>query len=153
MRDAIFTVEELLRLDERLERVPRAQWPRLWNALRIHQWPAELGEAPNGYDDAETVHPVVRYYLEEIELRCGRKACLRYAHKVDFGVTDQEFDDWWDSRLCEPLHKQGAKYAEDRAEDGAENRDKPIMAMLTAFLFGFFSCLCAQLILRLLHLL
>ena len=97
MKDVELTVEDIHRLDGLLEQVPRAQWPRLWYELNLGRWPEELGEAPRGYDSRETVHPHVRYYMVSIDQACGRKACLRYAHKVDYGVTDQQFDDWWDS--------------------------------------------------------
>ena len=153
MNNASLTVEDVLHLGAKLEQVPMAQWPRLWYELNYGRWPEELGDKPSGYDDAETVHSVVRFYMSDIEHSCGLKACLRYAHKVDDGVTDQQFDDWWDSRESEPLYEKRAECTEYCAKDGTENCNQPIVTVLKAFLFGFFGCLCALLVKFLLQLL
>ena len=153
MNEVSLTVDDILRLNAKLKEVPMEQWPRLWLDLNDRIWPKELGEAPSGYDTEERVHPVVRFYLDTIKLRCGIKACLRYAHKVDFGVTDQQFDDWWDSRQSEPLHEKRAECTEYCAKDGTKNCNQPIVTVLMAFLFGFFGCLSALLVKFLLQLL
>ena len=72
---------------------------RIGNSLDYYTWDEEFGEKPEGW---EAMSPQERCWLR-LELRdvirdhVGEKALSRHFYKTQFGYTDQQFDDWWDS--------------------------------------------------------
>ena len=73
------------------------------------EWPDDLPLKPDEWDDLGEREQVeyLQYVRGLIEMRVGKKALSRYRHKTEEGMTDQQFDDWWESnqqrRLIEEL--------------------------------------------------
>lgn len=125
----------------KLDKVPKSEYPRIWNELNDWKWPEELGEFPGKEDFEKGVYsPVVGDLLVHIKLAVGEKACLRYAHKQR-GSTDQMFDDWWDSRgeasqMIQEIDKDWQKRANGGRNQGDSSRKKAVCnALLSAFSF------------------
>ena len=72
-------------------------------------WPDGMPLKPDGWDELSEREQVeyLQYVRGLIEMRVGKKALSRYRHKTEEGMTDQQFDDWWESnqqrRLIEEL--------------------------------------------------
>lgn len=82
-----------------LDKIPHSEYPRIWYELNDWKWPEELGELPDGLSwNPDDFSPIILDLVKQIESCVGKKACLRYSHKRNFGSTDQMFDDWWDSQ-------------------------------------------------------
>ena len=101
-----FTVGEICDAEQLLERIPRAEWPRIHYQLCEREWPPELGAKPSDFDDyiGTKPHPT-SIYLELIENRIGQKAVLRYMHETRYGISEQMFEDWWDAIGCRLCHE------------------------------------------------
>ena len=95
MKDAALTVEDMQRFDELLEQVPREDWPVVWYVANHRVWPEELGTEPKEHG---VFLAALFHLISKIEMHCGLKACLRVWHNGNFGKSDQEFEDWWESQ-------------------------------------------------------
>lgn len=82
-----------------VDKLPYETLCRIGNSSDYYTWDEEFGEKPEGWED---MSPQERCWLH-LELRnvirdhVGAKALLRHFYKTQFGYTDQQFDDWWDS--------------------------------------------------------
>ena len=86
-------------LIELIDKMPHEDICRIGNSLNCHEWPDNLPGMPDGWDE---MSPSERsLWTEEvfsyIYHRVGDKALLRHYHKTEYGRTDKEFEDWWDS--------------------------------------------------------
>ena len=140
------TAEDVLKWDARLAAVPQKEWSKLWNALNDHMWPEELGEPPEDFEIENnvccSVHPVVAYLMQSIEISCGKKSCLRYFHKTELGKTDQEFDDWWESMIKKELEEEFRKGNQNgNYRQGYGNRIEDYCLTISSFTLGFTLCI------------
>jgi len=64
------------------------------------EWHEALGPKPEGWErmSHKEKSKIIRPIRHSILMDVGEKATLRYLHKRQFGATDQQFNDWWDSR-------------------------------------------------------
>lgn len=133
----------------RLGKIPKTEYPRLWNELNESGWPEELGEIPEGKPRVELdgiPYSIFWDVMGHIECEVGRKACLRYLHKRN-GDTDQMFEDWWDSRHGTQELLQSMGQERDRRPDHSgdesshDRRDLILTTILTllSFTVGFFT--------------
>lgn len=123
--------ERKVELLEALERLPKSLWPKIfWDFP--DRWPEELGDKPEDFYEAH-------YFIcERIEDRIGSKALMRYYNVSSGNMTDQMFDDFWESSK-DQLHQKGS----DDTDKSANNCDCPIMTSLSTIigaLFVFFLC-------------
>lgn len=131
----------------RLSKIPKSEYPRLWNELNEGGWPEELGEIPEGKPRIEMdgiPYSIFWDAMNSIECQVGRKACLRYSHKRK-GDTDQMFEDWWDSQhdtneLLQSMEKERDYRADhsrnEGSQDGREFIETAFFALLS-FTVGF----------------
>lgn len=87
--------DQELQLIFKLENVSHSEYPGIWYELNLGRWPSVLGEIPEGIS---TTGGDLSDFMKMVEDLAGKKACLRYANKKS-GMSDQEFDDWWDSYI------------------------------------------------------
>lgn len=114
---------------QRLQELPRSELPKIWWSLFEDKWPEELGEKPAwvGYEDRMNL-------ARWIQDRIGVKACYRYMNTEFNGMTDQMFDDYWDS--CEELGQQRTNASQDSAEDRAHKIDYPFVTLIIHAFLG-----------------
>lgn len=94
-----------------LDKVPVSLWAEVWCSLSRLEWHEALGEKPVGWDDCITVKDMKEIrcaaadpIIQWIEFEIGTKGCLRHMKMTD-GMTDQQFEDWWDSQIFEKYRK------------------------------------------------
>ena len=92
---------------QRLEELPLSELPKIFWSLLEDKWPEELGEKPAWVGDEERT--ILARWIQD---RIGVKACYRYMCTAFNGMTDQMFDDYWDS--CEELRQQRTNASQDR---------------------------------------
>lgn len=131
-------------LIDRLLTAPKALWPEIWWDIVQSRWPNALGEEPsNDWKDYR------KQIIALIENTVGGKACDRYMNVHHGRMTDQMFDDLWDSRQQVILQQKCNQGTEYRTDDRADDRNKQIMTALISFfigcLGGIFGFLLAQL--------
>lgn len=91
------TLNEMLKWDSVLQRFSFSDLTRIFQKLNVYEWAEELGKPPESLKTNPLECKELSYICKYIKQRCGNKALLRYYHKTEFGETDQEFDDWWES--------------------------------------------------------
>lgn len=94
------TQKRIFAICEEVHEMPHSVLPRIGHLLNSWEWADELPGKPDGWDEMSIYEKRtwVPTILSAIEIEVGWKAILRYAHKTEHGVTDQEFDDWWDDK-------------------------------------------------------
>lgn len=104
-KEAIDIANKYLRV---LRKIDIKRLPRISYELRIGKWPVELGEAPIGWEEMEysQKHEIFLPLRAYAQLTCGEKAIERYQQTKD-GMTDQMFDDYWDSRDWDARNAEG----------------------------------------------
>lgn len=125
--------ERKIELLETIYGVPKSIWPKIYWDLCPNNWPKELGEKPE--NSAEESH----YLAEEILKRIGEKSVMRYLNVSSGNMTDQLFDDFWDSSKDNAKYKLDsncADNAKDSTDQSAYNGNRPIMTKLIPFLLG-----------------
>ena len=139
---------EAITLEQKVHRLPYTELPAVWWATMECRWPEQLGEAPENLTEAD-----LGTIRETALRRIGDKACYRYMNVHHGFMTDQLFEDWWESQQQEMLRQQSKQRAKDRPDCGTDRCNKPIMTALRAFLFGCLGGLLGRLLLELLKLL
>ena len=73
---------------------------RIGNTSDYYTWNEEYGEKPEGWDDMSSRERCCVFFTlrDVIRDHVGEKALLRHFYKTQFGYTDQQFNDWWDSK-------------------------------------------------------
>lgn len=128
-----------------LDSIPRKDKVKIGYHLNRYEWIDLLPGKPDNWEelDVETKHEWVSPILKYIKICVGEKAFLRYAHKIDCGTTDQEFDDWWDSSFCKEKEEFYNRYNccnccnNDRNNSGSFV--KSILAFCLGLLIAFFA--------------
>jgi hypothetical protein len=81
---------------------------KIWCTINGWEWAEELGNKPEGWDnmlnytnkdDKGTKSEIITPIMNIIQDKIGHKECLRYHNVVELNYTNQEFEDWWNSRL------------------------------------------------------
>lgn len=91
--------QQLLELSDVLTKLPFSTVVRIGCAMNAYEWSDELPGKPDGWDEMSIderlpwATPLYKY----IRGMVGDKAMLRHFHKTEYGETDQEFEDWWES--------------------------------------------------------
>lgn len=114
-------------------------------------WDEGFPEKPSWWDKLpfelnEKFYDTVRKF---IDMKIGVKGAERYIYKKDYGCTDQEFDDMWDSLVAQQIHDHIDKYIKDtdcRRNNNTQNKKFFIQPLLFfglgivvgAFLSAFF---------------
>lgn len=97
---------QLLELSDVLDTLPFSTLVRIGCAMNEYEWSEEFPGKPDGWDemsfDERTAWSMPLY--QYIRARVGDKAMLRHFHKTEFGKTDQEFEDWWESCSMHSTH-------------------------------------------------
>ena len=132
---------------EILFHVPKKEWPKVFWEVSHDRWPEEFGDRPQ-WVGAEECDAIARMIQSSI----GVKACMRYLNTEFGGMTDQMFDDMWDSAQ-NALHKNGPGNSEDRAQDRACHGNSPIVTALGSLFIGGIGSLLALIVYDLLKLL
>lgn len=73
------------------------KWKSIAYRLSMARWPEELGKPPAGWDDMDDKIEFVWPLVEYIQGLYGYKGVWRVERR-EFGMSDQEFDDYWDSQ-------------------------------------------------------
>ena len=79
--------------------IPYGTMPEAYDKLAMGDWPEQLGQEPEEWgkmswvEKSETVKPA----MESIKKACGAKMLERYRCTVRLGMTDAQFEDWWES--------------------------------------------------------
>lgn len=118
-------MKEIDQYIEQLNGLPLSELPKIFWSLLEDKWPEELGEKPAWVGDEDRMN-LARW----IQNRIGVKACYRYMCTAFNGMTDQMFNDYWDS--CEELRQQRTNASQDRAH----KIDGPVVASFFLKLLG-----------------
>jgi len=102
-----------------LNKVPENEWMSIYDNLNDWTWDDRLGEKPDDWDTmrhvkyrkilwhtsfyfvnhkARTLCNIICPIQDYVESCVGKKAILRYHHIHNLGRTNQEFEDWWESK-------------------------------------------------------
>ena len=134
---AVFT------LCEELSDIPYRTLAGIANSLNVWEWPPELLGKPEGWEKMsfEEKREWIDPALETINIKVGQKAISRYSATVENGMTDKEFEDWWDSRfkkdLQELLDEIYKNDHEGSAGDTKRNDRNGFVLTICSFVFGF----------------
>ena len=131
------TQKRIFAICEEVYEMPHNILPRIGHLLNYWEWADELPGKPDGWDEMSMDDKYVwaKPIGQAIKTEVGWKAILRYAHKTEDGVTDQEFDDWWDSKLKEEADEfKGKTY--NPCNDCTNYSHKPIIPILFGFFIG-----------------
>ena len=96
------------KMDIHIHELPYDEALELYYAA-AEEWPDGLPLKPDEWEGLGERKQVeyLQYVRGLVEMRVGKKALSRYRHKKEEGMTDQQFDDWWESnqqrRLIEEL--------------------------------------------------
>lgn len=139
------TAEKLIKLRDKIDSIPMSELPRIYNGLNRYEWAEELGEKPDSFKENSTGCTEQLLIMEYIECKCGAKALSRYRHVVEQGYTDQQFEDWWDSRLYKTQNEIYNRYCEcNSSNNERENCGFSVEYALTfivgLLLASFFFC-------------
>lgn len=99
----------------KLHRIPRSEWPRIYYSINEWNWPDELGTAPEGFAKGKSFEEA-KFIMEVIEIKCDKKAMARYEHIMLNGESEQYFEDWWDSKQQRELHETLYRFCNDLTE-------------------------------------
>lgn len=144
---------EPITLEQKVRRLSYTDLPAVWWATMENRWPEHLGEIPENLTNAD-LRTIQEIAIDTI----GVKACYRYMNVHHGFMTDQMFNDWWDSfesRKYKFQHEmnpipQGLR--EQGSTQGREYGDSPIVTALLAFFFGGLGGVISRLLLDLLKL-
>lgn len=114
---------------QRLEELPLSELPKIFWSLLEDKWPEELGEKPAWVGDEERT--ILARWIQD---RIGVKACYRYMCTAFNGMTDQMFDDYWDS--CEELRQQRTNASQDRTNGNGNKCNSPVVTFIISALLG-----------------
>lgn len=147
------TINDILEASEKVKAIPKSSLVRIKDEMNHWNWPEELGEAPAGWEamtmDEKFKHPKFRAICSELDSHVFEKASLRYHHIHNLGRTEEEFEDWWQSRMWETLEmlrdeldnkrNQSIKIAEYCAKNstkGSTSKRKLCLKAVLGFLLG-----------------
>lgn len=130
-----------------IDTLPRPNLIRICAALNSYEWLDEFQGKPDGWEEMtpDQQHLWIADIFRYIHMKVGDKALLRYRHKTEYGVTDQEFEDWWDSRRWKDMQEEFCKSNEGR-QSGNDKREysgcfqEPLLPFFFGAVFGIFSC-------------
>ena len=125
--------------------LPRCDLVRICAALNRYEWLDELQGKPAKWDDMDINERSlwIRNIFRYIKTRIGDKAMLRYCHKVEYGVTDQEFDDWWDSNLLRTLEEEQNELHKSYCSSQSSNNERNYGSFFIKSVLPFALCLIA----------
>lgn len=139
------TEKKIFEILDQLENLPRGVLIKIGYHLNKYEWIEELPGKPENWEamNFEEKHKIVSCIRSNISVNVGEKALLRYAHKRKYGISDQEFDDWWDSGHC-GLTEEKYEELRNSYERRHNRRDKqafvyPVNSALLFFFLGAFS--------------
>ena len=114
-RQAVERYQDIIKLSqevaEKVMRLSREDCLDAYEKLRQIYWPDVLGDKPALWrelsDDEKQflLQDAIRY----IENRIPMKERLRYLRWEMFGESDEQFNEWWESRLFELLEQIAAR--------------------------------------------
>ena len=78
--------------------LPYSDIPKVYDELSAGKWPEQLGQKPKEWDETDWLKrsEVVKPTLERIKKTCGAKMLERYRYTARLGMTDSQFEDWWE---------------------------------------------------------
>lgn len=103
-------LKHLLEAEELSKSIPREQYPEIWNELNQFQWHPALGSAPQGWDSMTYKEKMPYIETWNSVLNCSEKEKLRYHHIHNLGRTEQQFEDWWDSKVFQDIMEEIRDY-------------------------------------------
>jgi hypothetical protein len=88
------------------DRETLARW---WNTLNNWNWPDDMPEKPEGFDELACVdklkdpsnaskptkHALMGPHMNAIVSLIGMRECLRWHHIHNLGRTNEQFNTWW----------------------------------------------------------
>lgn len=116
------------KMDIHIHELPYDEALELYYAA-AEEWPDGLPLKPDEWDGLGERKQVeyLQYVRGLVEMRVGKKALSRYRHKKEEGMTDQQFDDWWESnqqrRSLEELEEKLDKRYGDRQQSNDDRTD------------------------------
>lgn len=137
--------ERKVELLEALDRFPKSLWPKIFWSISPDSWPEELGEKTEDFWEEGN------FICEFIHERIGSKAIMRYANVSSGNMTDQMFDDFWDSMKVnseDDLHSQRS----NNSDKCANKSDCPVVKLLSTLIGTIFVFLLASFLLLLIKL-
>ena len=78
--------------------LPYSDKPRVYDELSQGEWPEQLGQKPKEWDETDWLkrNEIIKPTLERIKKVCGAKMLERYRCTARLGMTDSQFEDWWE---------------------------------------------------------
>ena len=99
-------LEHLLEAEELIESIPREKYPEIWDKLNCYEWHPALGNAPQGWDSMTRDEKMPYIETWNAVLDCSEKEKLRFHHIHNLGRTEQQFEDWWDSKVFQDIMEE-----------------------------------------------
>ena len=78
--------------------LPYSDIPRVYDELSLGEWPEQLGQKPKEWDETDWIKrsEIVKPALESIKNVFGAKMLERHRYTARLGMTDSQFEDWWE---------------------------------------------------------
>ena len=131
---------KMLEITDQLDHMSSSDLLKINYHLGSGEWLDILPGKPEGWDHLDEMEKAK--YMNEISSyishHLGLKTVLRYRHKVGYGVSDTEFEDWWDSYSVRLLEEKGEElYERYCRRDNSRDSQKPSFPFLSGLLLGF----------------
>lgn len=93
--------KEYMEMVERIDAIPRTEYPELVWALERGEWDDRLGSKPENWEDLDQFgrSTAASKHIDYLKSKVSRKELERYflTHYLDY--TEQQFEDSWDSAI------------------------------------------------------
>ena len=78
--------------------LPCTDIPKIYDELSLGNWPEQLGQKPEEWDKISWLErsEIVKPTQESIKNIFGAKMLERYRYTARLGMTDSQFEDWWE---------------------------------------------------------
>lgn len=111
--------------------IPKEELPRIYDELND-------GRCPKEFDECLKNNPIelIVFLLNEIKWEVGFKAIWRYKKLQEEHLTEQQFEDWWESNfIYEPLNKLYERFGEEDSSKQSK-KGKNCIKNVSYFLLG-----------------
>ncbi|MBE6685749.1 MAG: hypothetical protein E7591_00780 [Ruminococcaceae bacterium] len=134
--------KEIFIICEELKDIPYSTLAKMANALIVWEWPDELPGRPKGWDGMsdDEKYDWTAPIIKMIKVIIGEKAIARYRMTNEDGMTDREFEDWWDSNANKELQELLDEIYKNDYEgctgDTKRNNSNDFILTICSFVFG-----------------
>jgi hypothetical protein len=134
---------KIIKISEEIKKIPHEKLLRIYDAMSRYIWSDDLPSKPEGWEEMSFAEKDKwsHWIVKSIEQELSRKTILRHHHTHNLGRTEEQFNDWWDSKILSGLednYKELCKgyYRHDNRDDCGHTCVE-IIAYALLFCLGF----------------